>query len=106
VSDVRLIRGNVYWADAGFGRKPYLVVSNSRRNTHLRSALVVRLTTTPKPPLDTIVELTSADVPLVGRVMCDDFETLEAEENVEHAGALSPRTMLRVDDALRVALAL
>jgi mRNA interferase MazF len=100
-----LARGQVYWADIGAGRKPYLVVSNNSRHRHLGTALVVRATTTAKPSLDSIVELGAAD-PLVGRVLCDDITVLYGDDAVEPAGALSPATMRRVDAGLRVALAL
>ena len=101
-----LMRGNVYWADLGAGRKPYLVVSNNDRNRHLASAVVVRLTTTLKPPLSTIIDLTGADYPLVGRVLCDDIMVAHEDDYPEHAGALSPATMRRVEGALRIVLAL
>ncbi|MCL2466983.1 MAG: type II toxin-antitoxin system PemK/MazF family toxin [Micrococcales bacterium] len=99
------VRGQVFWADIGAGRKPYLVVSNNARNRNLGSALVVRVTTTPKPQLASIVELDHAD-PLVGRVLCDDITVLYPDDHTEPAGALSVATMRRVDSALRVALAL
>lgn len=99
------VRGQVFWADIGAGRKPYLVVSNNPRNRNLGSALVVRITTTPKPALASIVALGPAD-PLVGRVLCDDITVLYADDRTEPAGALAPATMRQVDAALRVALAL
>lgn len=102
-------RGQVYWAvvDETVGRKPYLVVSNNIRNQKLASCLAVRLTSSAKPRLETIVELGPADRPLVGRVMCDDILLLFPDEDgFEPAGALSPATMARVDRGLRVALAL
>jgi len=50
-------RGQISWCDLGHGEKPWLVVSNNARNTHLRSALVVRVTTSAKPPLPSIVPI-------------------------------------------------
>ncbi|CAN5876747.1 hypothetical protein BH09ACT7_BH09ACT7_54460 [soil metagenome] len=44
----RPARGQVYRADIGFGAKPWLVVSNNRRNTALSDLLAVRITTTTK----------------------------------------------------------
>lgn len=99
-------RGTVVYADLGYGEKPWLIVSNNARNGALGSALVVRITTSGKPPLDSIVELTSADHPLVGRVLCDDVETLWDDDSTRPGGALSPETMMRVDRGLRVAFAL
>lgn len=103
---VPLVRGVVYWCDLGHGEKPWLVVSNNARNKALDSALVARITTTQKPPLDSIVVLNQADLPVVGSVLCDDIETLYDDDNLRHAGALPPKTMLRVDQSLKVAFAL
>ncbi|GLH98357.1 type II toxin-antitoxin system PemK/MazF family toxin [Phytohabitans aurantiacus] len=98
-------RGQVYWAEVGgIGRKPWLVVSNNRRNKHLQSVLAVRITTTDRHAgMPTVVPL-SQDDPLVGYVVCDDLGPVYRDEIVEAAGALSGRTMLAVNAALRVAL--
>lgn len=100
-----LTRGRVYYADLGADEKPYLVVSNNGRNQRLDSALVVRITTSRKPQLESIVELSSAD-PLVGRVLCDNIAVMYADEVKRDAGALSTGTMMRVAAGLRAALAL
>lgn len=102
-----LLRGQVYWAtfDEEIGEKPWLVVSNNQRNTRLGSALVVRVTTSPKPPLASIVELTHED-PLAGRVLCDDITVLYSDDSRRPAGTLSPRSMQAVDAGLKVALGL
>jgi mRNA interferase MazF len=93
-------------ATLGQHRKPWLVVSNNARNASgLGTVLAVRITTSNKPALDSIVELDRSD-PLVGRVLCDDITYLYADELEELAGALSPSTMMRVDNGLRAALAL
>ncbi|MGP5099544.1 type II toxin-antitoxin system PemK/MazF family toxin [Brachybacterium alimentarium] len=100
------VRGSVYWADIGYGEKPWVVVSNNARNNALRSALVARLTTTSKPPLDSIVVLDHTDAPFVGSVLCDDIETLHEDDQLRYGGALPPATIMRIDKALRVAFAL
>ncbi|GAB2915583.1 MULTISPECIES: type II toxin-antitoxin system PemK/MazF family toxin [unclassified Streptomyces] len=99
------IRGRVYMADIGNGRKPWLVVSNNARNRALQDCLAVRLTTSTKPELPTIIELGSAD-PLVGRALCDDVALLYRTDLEEDRGALSPQTMMKVSAGLRAALAL
>lgn len=101
-----LQRGRVYEVDlgGGIGRKPCLVVSNNRRNAALPSVLAVRLTTSSKPVLASIVELAPADAPLVGRVLCDDVLEVWPDEVTRDLGALSPATQARVDDGLRAAL--
>jgi mRNA interferase MazF len=99
------VRGRVYWADLGYGRKPWLVVSNNRRNSRFEDCLVVRITTTAKPPDEpTVVRLTSEDQ-LAGWVLCDDVTSVYREELTD-AGALTRATMEHVNDGLRAALAL
>lgn len=94
------------------GEKPWLVVSNNARNTHLRSVLVVRVTTSAKPPLPSIVpiELSGANragQELLGSVLCDDIEVLDDDDDhVRPGSGLPPHIMQRVDAALMVALAL
>ena len=99
------VRGRVYWADLGYGRKPWLVVSNNRRNARFDDCLVVRITTTAKPPDEpTVVRLTDEDQ-LAGWVVCDDVTSAYCDELTD-AGALTRATMERVNDGLRAALAL
>lgn len=92
-------------ADLGHGEKPYLVVSNNARNTKLGDCLAVRLTTSAKPEIASIVVLTQSD-PLVGRVLCDDIVALYRDELKRDVGALSPVTMRQVAAALKFALGL
>jgi len=104
VSD--LIRGRVVWFELpDVGRKPGVVVSNNTRNRQLRSALVARIITSPKPVLESVIELGQSD-PLVGRVLCDDLIEVYDDEVVKDGGALAPGTMRAVDDGLRSALGL
>ncbi|MFZ5870584.1 MAG: type II toxin-antitoxin system PemK/MazF family toxin, partial [Actinomycetota bacterium] len=72
-----LVRGRVYGAQLSHidGEKYYLVVSNNARNRQLQSALAVRLTTTPKPDLASIVTLSPPEV-FSGSVVCDDIVEL------------------------------
>jgi mRNA interferase MazF len=100
-------RGQIYWADIlSLGRKPWLVVSNNRRNRHLSSVLAVRITTTQRyAGMPTVVAL-GKDDPLVGFVVCDDLGPLHRNEIGDYAGALSGRTMLAVNGALKTALAI
>ncbi|MEV7783577.1 type II toxin-antitoxin system PemK/MazF family toxin [Kitasatospora sp. NPDC088351] len=92
-------------ADTGTGRKPWLVVSDNARNRALSDCLAVRLTTSVKPDLPSIIRLTAAD-PLVGRVLCDDIALLYRSDLEEDRGALSPSTMMKVAAGLHAAPAL
>jgi mRNA interferase MazF len=103
-----LIRGRVYGAvlPGVDGEKPYLVVSNNARNRQLPNVLAVRITTSDKPAMDSIVVLGAADKPLIGRVLCDDLIQLWPDEVRREWGALSPGSLRKVDVGLRAALAL
>ncbi|MFE6765317.1 MULTISPECIES: type II toxin-antitoxin system PemK/MazF family toxin [unclassified Streptomyces] len=105
MSEIVPIRGRVYRADLGAGPKPWLVVSNNARNRALNDVLVVRITTSVKPPLASIVELEAGE-PLVGRVLCDDLGPMYRDEIIGDLGALSNQTMVKVATALRHVLAL
>ncbi len=99
-------RGQIFRVDIGYGKKPWLVVSNNSRNRKLDTVLAVRITTTGKHAhLPTQVSLGSAD-PLVGIANTDDLVQLYRDELADPLGALSPATMLAVNEALKVVLAL
>lgn len=103
---MQLTRGRVYAAVLGdYGEKLYLVVSNNRRNQALRRALVVRLTTSARPRMPSIVELDRCGA-FTGRVCCDEIEYLYPDEARRDAGALTRGEMTRVEDGLRAALGL
>jgi mRNA interferase MazF len=100
------LRGQIFRVDLGYGRKPWLVVSNNARNRNLDSVLAARITTTRKhAPLPTVVPLTAAD-PLAGFVLCDDIVQLYRDELATQTGALSPPTIAAVSEGLRIALGL
>lgn len=102
-----IIRGRIYGAEIeDRGEKYYLAVSNNRRNAQLGTFLAVRLTTSRKPPLPSIVHLTDVDAPWTGAIVCDDVDKVYADEVTRDYGALPRDTMRRVDEALRAALAL
>jgi len=102
-----LVRGRIYAAvlSERLGEKPYLVVSNNRRNRALDTVLAVRVTTSQKPNLVSIVPTTPED-PVSGRVLCDDIVEIWPDEVRRDLGACTPATMRRVADGLRAALAL
>lgn len=97
------IRGRVYRADIGYGLKPFLVVSNNRRNRALDSSLAVRLTTTAKPEMPSIIRLSHNEA-FAGSVLCDDITPLYHDELREDLGALSRGAMMLVARGLAHAL--
>lgn len=99
------VRGRVYWADIGYGEKPFLCVSNNTRNQKLDSMLAVRITTSTKPELATVIPLGASD-PLVGNVLCDDVTPIWRNEIRRDGGALSLATVMQVGTGLKAALSL
>lgn len=100
-----VLRGTVYMADIGFGLKPWLIVSNNARNGAMNHYLAVRITSTPKPNLASIVQLGPQD-PFGGSILCDEITFLQADELGEYRGGLTPQTLVEVGRALAVALAI
>ncbi len=100
---MRFTRGSVVTANIGYGPHHYVVVSGDARNAMLPSFLGVRITTKPKPALDSIVELSAEDRPLIGRVLCDNIIELNHNE-CRLKGRLLQPTLRRIDDGLLAAL--
>jgi mRNA interferase MazF len=99
-----MCRGQVILADIGLDEPTrFVVVSNNRRNAQLRSAIVVRTTTSNKPDLASMVTTDARD-PEATNILCDDLLEILDEEVLGVVGALSPATMARVDEGLRAAL--
>lgn len=98
-------RGQIVRADIGLDEpKLFVVVSNNRRNRVLGDVLAARLTTSHKPALPSIVEL--SDGAVTGRVVCDDIMALYQDEVMAVVAALPPAAMRQVDAALAAALGL
>ena len=100
-----LLRGRVYAARLSNldEDKYFLVVSNNRRNNQLPQVLAVRLTTTPKPDLPSIVRLGQAEA-FTGSVICDDIVEIWQDEVRRDLGALSHQAMEAVGRGLMAAL--
>ena len=100
------LRGTVweYHFEPGAAPKPAIVVSNNGRN---RSAWplvhIVGVTTSPREPRPTIVELPDGE-PFDGRVICEDLAPVAKAALGRRLGNLSPQVMQRVDAALKIVL--
>jgi mRNA interferase MazF len=92
-----LLRGSV-WSSRYLDTdepKPVAIVSNDGRNrSRFEWVHVVRITSRPKRPLPTIVELTEDDAPLTGRLMADELELVHEDDRGDRRGVLSRPTML------------
>lgn len=100
------VRGQILRVEIGLSEpKLVVVVSNNFRNRRLNSVLAVRMTTTPKPTIPSIVEL-PANGNFEGRVICDDIIEIFEDEVLGVVGAVDPITLRSINDGLRAALAL
>ena len=102
------LRGQIFHVDEeGVGPHYWLVVSNNRRNAHLRNVLSVMLTTTPpRSPRASCVPLDKKQDSIEGWVNCDDIGPHYGSQLGPVQGALSPATMRRVEAGLAAALRL
>jgi len=71
----------------------------------LRSVLAVRITTSPKPRIPSIVELEGSSH-LVGRVVCDDIIENFEDEVLSVEGAVTTSMLTATGEGLKAALAL
>lgn len=100
-----LQRGRIYLAKLGdLDPKWFVVVSNNQRNRNLHSVLAVRMTTTPKPPLPSIVVLDGRVPGFSGSIVCDDIVEIYPDEVIKDSGAIPAHVMRDIDDGLRAAL--
>lgn len=102
------LRSQIWLAHVGLDEpKRFVVVSNNDRNERLRDVLGVRMTTASKPAIGSVVEFRAGEV---SRERCyavaDDIWPIPKGNLVRQMGALSLSQMNRVEDAMRVALAL
>ncbi|TWD73467.1 mRNA interferase MazF [Kribbella amoyensis] len=99
-----LLRSQVVRASIGSDEpKLFVVVSNNRRNEHLPQVLTVRLTTSAKPAIPSIVELGHPEI-FVGRAVCDDIVEIYQDEVIGVVGALSIQAMSGINKGLAAAL--
>lgn len=102
--DGQFYRGVIYAAflEHVGEEKYYVVVSNNGRNRQLDTALAARITSSPKPPIASIVPIQPGER-VHGSVLCDDIEVLYPGEVRNSLGAFSPSMMRKIDEGLRAA---
>jgi mRNA interferase MazF len=99
-----VLRGRIYRAQvSAFGGQFYLVISNNRRNAQLDHVLGVRLTVATRPLMASIVEIPAYE-PFTGQALCDEIDRIYRDEIIDDLGAVSSRTMQRINGGLRTAL--
>lgn len=106
---MELLRGAVYQANlGGEGDDPklWIVVSPNGRNRNLGSALVIRVTTTPKYlDLASVVALPDSEI-IHGWVRCDTLTVMWDDEPVKQIGGLSSFAMREIGRGLLAAIGL
>lgn len=102
-----LLRGRVYAVQLSNlkDEKFFLVISNNQRNARLPQVLAIRLTTSPKPSILSIVELGKFEA-FIGRAVCDDIVEIYEDEVVRDIGVLSPMAMAAIGRGISAALGL
>lgn len=101
-----LLRGQVVVADVALDEpKLFVVVSNNRRNAALPSVLAVRLTTTAKPDIPSVVQLGHPES-VIGYAVCDDIVELFEDEVRAVRGGLTSTGLAAIGDGVKAALGL
>lgn len=100
------VRGAVFLADLGGGRRPWVIVSNNHRNRYLDNVAAVKVTTTQKyENLPTVVTVPEGEC-IRGYVRCDSITMVYKDEFDRHLGGLGRQAMLEISAGLKAALSL
>lgn len=108
-------RGQVYYADLRpvvgseqGGIRPCLIIQNNIGNTHSPTVVIAMMTTQRKNNLPTHVSVSSEDycLDINTTILLEQLRTIDKSRLRDFVGRLSDNTMRRVDEALRVSLAL
>lgn len=101
----KLKRGDIFFADLGHKRRPYLVVQNDIGNTFSPRTIVVPLTSRIKKALPTHCLICWGSIkPSV--VQCEEIMYVDVDETWTAKEHLPPEIMSHVDKALAVAVGL
>ena len=109
--DNQIKRGEIYYIHAESsegseqnGGRPGVVVSNDTGNLYAPVIEVVYLTSRPKKPMPTHVEIQSAPRPSIA--LCEQIHTVDKARVGDYAGCITEDEQRGVDNALRVSLEL
>lgn len=86
------------------GSRPGIIVSNDVGNKYSPVVEVVYLTTKPKKPLPTHVQIFSAD--MASTALCEQVDTVSKDRIQNWMGMLTEREIQRVNEALGISLGL
>ena len=83
-----------------------LVVQNDVGNRHSTRTIVAHVSTTPRPVYPFLVAVPEDELGRASWVHCETLNTLPVSLLEDRLGVLSPESLSRVDEALRVSLGL
>ena len=108
-------RGQVYYADLRpvvgseqGGIRPCLIIQNDTGNAHSPTVIVATMTTQKKNDLPTHIAASSEDycLDINTTILLEQLRTIDKSRLGDFVGRLSDSTMQKVDEALRISLAL
>lgn len=108
-------RGQVYYADLRpvvgseqGGIRPCLIIQNNTGNLHSATVIIATMTTQRKNNLPTHVAVSQEDycLDINTTILLEQIRTIDKSRISSFVGRLSDSTMQRVDEALRISLAL
>lgn len=102
--EIYYIEGTMFTGSEVGGNRPAIIVSNNTGNVHSSVVEVVYLTTKPKKPLPTHVQIFSSKVP--STAMREQIVTVSKDRIKDRMGALTEKEMQDLDTALIISLGL
>lgn len=102
--EIYYIEGTTFTGSEVGGNRPAIIVSNNTGNVHSSVVEVVYLTTKPKKPLPTHVQIFSSKVP--SAALCEQIVTVSKDRIKDRMGALTEKEMQNLDAALIISLGL
>ena len=100
-----LKRGDVFFADLGNKKRPWLVVQNNTGNYFSGRTIVVPLTSKIKKALPTHCVVCWGKI-RPSAVQCEEITHVEVNEDWTAVETLPPEIMTHVDEALKIAIGL
>ena len=107
-------RGDVYYADLSpvvgseqGGIRPVVVIQNDKGNRYSKTIIVAPISKKmSKPPIPTHVIFEDASLSYVSMILCEQLRTIDKKRLSQWICNLDNQTMKKIDQAIRVSLAL
>lgn len=101
----KLRRGDIFFADLGHKRRPYLVVQNDIGNKHSPRTIIVPITSTVKKNLPTHCNICWRSIHY-SAIQCEEITHVDIDPDWRPVEHLPRYIMRRVDKALKIAIGL